>query len=135
MTAELADEDIAGVAATYDAWRGDPDAGEYRDIAGFRESATLEEIRKHGYVLRLGRYVGAEAARDDGERFEETIARLVAQLREGQTEVHRLDEAVATNLALEAVFGRPVDLVVASAIKNPYFREYVEPTKAVLYAA
>jgi predicted nucleotidyltransferase len=37
--------------------------------------------------------------------------------------------------SLEALFGRPVDLVVASAIKNPYFRESVERTKAVLYGA
>ncbi len=37
--------------------------------------------------------------------------------------------------SLEALFGRPVDLVVASAIKNPYFREAVERTKALLYAA
>ncbi|MCR4392655.1 MAG: nucleotidyltransferase domain-containing protein [Candidatus Acetothermia bacterium] len=35
--------------------------------------------------------------------------------------------------SLEALFGRPVDLVVASAIKNPYFRESIERTKAVLY--
>lgn len=37
--------------------------------------------------------------------------------------------------SLEALFRRPVDLVVASAIKNPYFREAVERTKALLYAA
>lgn len=37
--------------------------------------------------------------------------------------------------SLETLFGRPVDLVVASAIKNPYFREAVERTKALLYAA
>jgi predicted nucleotidyltransferase len=36
---------------------------------------------------------------------------------------------------LEALFRRPVDLVVASAIKNPYFLEAVERTKALLYAA
>ncbi|MCC7017103.1 MAG: nucleotidyltransferase domain-containing protein [Rhodospirillales bacterium] len=36
---------------------------------------------------------------------------------------------------LEQLFGRPVDLVVASAIKNPYFRESVEKTRALLYAA
>jgi len=36
--------------------------------------------------------------------------------------------------ALEALFGRPVDLVVASAIKNPYFRESVEKTRELLYA-
>ena len=37
--------------------------------------------------------------------------------------------------ALEQLFGQPVDLVVASAIKNPYFRQSVEQTKALLYAA
>jgi predicted nucleotidyltransferase len=36
--------------------------------------------------------------------------------------------------ALEALTGRPVDLVVASAIKNPYFRQVVERTKTLLYA-
>jgi type I restriction enzyme M protein len=48
---ELTDEDIRKIADTYHAWRGDPDAGEYRDVPGFCKSATLEEIRQHGYVL------------------------------------------------------------------------------------
>jgi hypothetical protein len=37
--------------------------------------------------------------------------------------------------ALEELLGRPVDLVVASAIRNPYFRQSVEQSKALLYAA
>lgn len=37
--------------------------------------------------------------------------------------------------ALSQLFGRPVDLVVESAIKKPYFRESVEHNKALLYAA
>jgi predicted nucleotidyltransferase len=37
--------------------------------------------------------------------------------------------------ALQSLSGRPVDLVVASAIKNPYFRQSVERTKTLLYAA
>ena len=36
---------------------------------------------------------------------------------------------------LERLFGRPVDLVAASAIRNPYFRESVEETRATLYEA
>ena len=36
---------------------------------------------------------------------------------------------------LEALFGRHVDLVVASGIRNPFFRESVERTKTLLYAA
>jgi uncharacterized protein len=37
--------------------------------------------------------------------------------------------------SLERLFGRSVDLVVGSAIRNPYFRESVDRTKALLYAA
>jgi len=36
---------------------------------------------------------------------------------------------------LENLLERKVDLVVASAIKNPYFREGVDRKKALLYAA
>jgi len=95
---ELTDEDIARIARTYHAWRGDPDGGEYRDVPGFSKSATLEEIRQHGHVLTPGRYVGAEAVEDDGEAFEEKMARLVAQLREQQAEARRLDDTIAANL-------------------------------------
>lgn len=35
---------------------------------------------------------------------------------------------------LQALLGRPVDLVVARAIRNPYFRQAVEETREVLYA-
>ena len=58
---ELTDEDIARIASTYHAWRGEKDAGEYADVAGFCKSAPLDEVRQHGHVLTPGRYVGAEA--------------------------------------------------------------------------
>jgi len=83
---ELTDEDIAKIADTYHAWRGDKDAGEYRDTPGFCKSATLEKIRRHGYVLTPGRYVGAEAVPDDGEPFEDTVKRLTITSRELQAE-------------------------------------------------
>jgi type I restriction enzyme M protein len=95
---ELTDEEIRNIAETYHTRRGEKEAGEYRDIPGFCKSATLEEIRKHGYVLTPGRYVGAEAAEDDGERFEEKMKRLVTQLREQQAEAAKLDAAIAANL-------------------------------------
>ena len=95
---ELTTEDIARIAGTYHAWRGDPDAGEYADVPGFCKAATAEEIRGHGFVLTPGRYVGAEAAEDDGEPFEEKMRRLIAELDEQQTEASRLDDAIAANL-------------------------------------
>ena len=37
--------------------------------------------------------------------------------------------------ALQSLFGRPVDLVMTRAIKNPYFLKSVNQTRTVLYAA
>ena len=73
-------------------------AGDYADVPGFCKSATLEEIRKHGHVLTPGRYVGAEPQPDDGEPFQEKMARLAAQWREQQAEAQRLNAAIAENL-------------------------------------
>jgi type I restriction enzyme M protein len=95
---ELTDEDVARIAGTYHAWRGEKEAGEYADALGFCKSATLEEVRKHGHVLTPGRYVGAEAQEDDGEPFEEKMRRLTATLREQQGEAAKLDAAIAANL-------------------------------------
>ncbi|HVL88563.1 MAG TPA: class I SAM-dependent DNA methyltransferase [Candidatus Thermoplasmatota archaeon] len=95
---ELTTEDVAKIAGTYHAWRGDPGAGKYEDVPGFCRSAKLEEIRKHGHVLTPGRYVGAGAVEDDGEPFDEKMKRLVATLKEQQAEANRLDKAIATNL-------------------------------------
>jgi type I restriction enzyme M protein len=95
---ELTDEDIAKIADTYHAWRGEKEAGEYADIAGFCKSAPLDEVRKHGHVLTPGRYVGAEAVEDDGEPFKEKMQRLAATLREQQAEAKKLDAVIAANL-------------------------------------
>ncbi len=95
---ELTDEDIARIANTYHAWRGEVGVDGSADVPGFCKSATLDEIRKHGHVLTPGRYVGAEAQEDDGEPFEEKMQRLVAQLREQQAEAAKLDAAISANL-------------------------------------
>jgi len=95
---ELTDEEIRKIADTYHAWRGEKDAGEYADVPGFCKSATLDEIRRHDYVLTPGRYVGAAAQEDDGEPFEVKMARLAAQWRKQRAEAARLDAAIETNL-------------------------------------
>jgi type I restriction enzyme M protein len=95
---ELTDEDIARIARTYHAWRGEGDAGAYADVPGFCKSATLEDIRAHGHVLTPGRYVGAEAQADDGEPFEEKMARLTADLKAQFAESARLERIIQENL-------------------------------------
>jgi len=96
---ELTEEDIRKLADTYHAWRGDKDCKvRYADVPGFCKSATLDDIRAHGYVLTPGRYVGVAKKEDDGEPFEEKMKRLVAQLREQQAEAQKLDAAIQENL-------------------------------------
>ncbi len=94
---ELTDEEIGKVADTYHNWRGDG-PGEYEDVPGFCKSATLEEIRRQGYVLTPGRYVGVPPQEEDDEPFEEKMQRLVAQLRAQQEEAEQLDQAIWKNL-------------------------------------
>lgn len=95
---ELTDAEIQKIADTYHAWRGEKNAGEYADVAGFCKSATLEEIRKHDHVLTPGRYVGAAEQEDDGEPFEEKMRRLSALWREQRAEGARLDALIEANL-------------------------------------
>lgn len=95
---EFSDEEIARIAHTYHAWRGEKGAGDYKDIPGFCKSTKIEEIRKHGHVLTPGRYVGAEEVEDDGEPFEEKMKRLTTTLRQQQAEGAKLDAAIAANL-------------------------------------
>ena len=89
-------EDIAKVADTYHGWR--TAGGSYEDVAGFCKSATREEIATHDCVLTPGRYVGAEEVEDDGEPFEERMARLTAQLSEQMKEGEELDDQIRTVL-------------------------------------
>lgn len=95
---ELTDEEVQKIADTYHAWRGEKDAGEYDDVAGFCKSASIEDIRKHDYVLTPGRYVGAAEQEGDGEPFDEKMARLFSQWREQQAVSAKLDAAIEANL-------------------------------------
>jgi type I restriction enzyme M protein len=105
---DFAPEDIRKIADTFHAWKASsfplPEGegqgeGEYEDIPGFCKSATLEDIKKHDYVLTPGRYVGAAAQEDDGEPFEEKMARLTAQLSDQLVESAQLEQAIRANLA------------------------------------
>lgn len=95
---ELTDDIVTRIARTYHAWRGEEEAGEYADIAGFCKSASTDEVRAHGHVLTPGRYVGAESAEEDGQPFGEKMQNLASMLREQQAEAAKLDAAIAANL-------------------------------------
>jgi len=85
---ELTDADVAKIADTYHAWRGEKGAGAYADVAGFCRSVALGAVERHGFVLTPGRYVGAEDQEEDEvpfvERFSSLERSLQAQFQVGE---------------------------------------------------
>jgi type I restriction enzyme M protein len=75
------DEQIKLIADTVRKWRGQKEYGEYKDIPGFCKLATLDEVRKNGYVLTPGRYVGLKPEEDDGVPFEKKMRKLSEELK------------------------------------------------------
>ena len=86
-------EDIKKISDTYHAYRGTNNQ-EYQDIAGFSKVALLDEIAKNDYVLTPGRYVGLAKQEDDGEPYEEKMARLTSELKEQFEESNKLQAQI-----------------------------------------
>ncbi|KAA8415904.1 N-6 DNA methylase, partial [Acetobacter sp. DmW_125126] len=97
---ELTDEDVARIADTYHAWRGEKDAGTYEDSPGFCKSSTLDEVERHGFVLTPGRYVGAEEAEEDSVPFTERFAALEKTLKEQFAQGDALNAKITASLKL-----------------------------------
>ncbi len=95
---EFTDEVIDKIAGTVAAWRGEAEAGDYQDVAGFCRSVTLAEIGEHGHVLTPGRYVGAEAVEDDDEGFADKMQRLTETLGEQMAKGAELDQLIRQKL-------------------------------------
>lgn len=92
---ELSDDEIAMIADTYHNWKA---GKKYEDVAGFCKSVTLKEIQEQGYVLTPGRYVGAADVEEDGEPFDEKMARLKKELEAQFEESDKLEKLIRENL-------------------------------------
>ena len=95
---ELTTDDIAEIARTYHAWRGEAKDGDYEDVPGFCKATTLDDIKANDYVLTPGRYVGAAELEDDGELFEERMQALTQVLFEQMADAEKLDALIKSNL-------------------------------------
>ncbi len=91
---ELTEEDIAKIADTYNAYAD----GTLEDQKGFCAVVSTEEIAKQDYILTPGRYVGIEEQEDDGEPFEEKMARLTGELSELFDQSHKLEAEIRQKL-------------------------------------
>lgn len=89
---------IQKITNTVRAWRGEAGAETYEDIAGYCKMANLEEVKKNGYILTPGRYVGLADVEDDGVPFEEKMQRLSKELRTAFVWGRELESAIESNL-------------------------------------
>ena len=93
------DEQIKKITSTVRAWRGEKDAGEYGDIAGFCRAVSKEEIAtRGGYVLTPGRYVGLADEEDDGVPFAEKMKKLSDELNNAFLRGRELEEKIEKNI-------------------------------------
>jgi type I restriction enzyme M protein len=91
---EFMPEDIQKVAKAFDAFR----EGTLEEEKGFSAVVTTEDIAKQDYILTPGRYAGIPDEEDDGEPFEEKMARLTGELSKCFEESNRLQGEIKKNL-------------------------------------
>ena len=87
--------DIQKMAQTYRAYAD----GTLDDVKGFCAVVSTEDIAKQDYILTPGRYVGIEEQEDDGEPFEEKMARLTSELYEMFEKSKSLEEEIRSKLS------------------------------------
>ena len=94
-TREFSAEGITAISETYHNWRN-PD-GDYEDVKGFCNSASIKRVRELDYVLTPGRYVGLPDDEDDFD-FNERFSKLKAEFEEQLLEETKLNKLIMDNL-------------------------------------
>lgn len=72
--------------------------GIYRDVPGLCKVVAIEEIRKQGYSLNPGRYVGVRTRDEEEHDFKRRIQELNEQLERLNTKAKDLEERIAKNV-------------------------------------
>ena len=96
-----------------------------------RRTPQIRNLCRRHHVKRLD--VFGSAVNGDFRPDESDIDFLVEF--DDSVEGQRFETRFQLNEELETLFGRPVDLVVDSAIQNPYFRDQVDQTREPIYEA
>lgn len=93
--------------------------------------SELEAACHRRAVSRLELF--GSAVRDDFDEATSDLDFLVEF--DAATELPALDRYFGLKEDLEALFERPVDLVMPNAVRNPYLRAEIERDRQLLYAA
>jgi len=95
-----------------------------------RRSGIADLCRRYG-VRTLYLFGSAATAAWDSSRSDfDFIVSFLPRPRESIA-----DRYLGLANGLEAILGRPVDLLTENAVRNPYFRRNVDATRVALYAA
>jgi predicted nucleotidyltransferase len=96
-----------------------------------QHQVRLAELCRRYRVRRLELFGSAAGDEFDPQHSDLDFLVEFEPLSDGQ----HADMYFGLRESLEALFSRPVDLVMTRAIRNRYFLEAIEPTRTVLYAA
>ncbi|MCL1862289.1 MAG: type I restriction-modification system subunit M [Defluviitaleaceae bacterium] len=91
---EVTHDEVIKIADTFKAFS----EGTLEDVKGFCATVATEEIAKQDYILTPGRYVGIEKQADDGEPFNDKMARLTAELSELFKKSDELEDEIRKRL-------------------------------------
>lgn len=92
---ELTDADVGRIAGAFSRFED----GTLSDEKGFCAVVSTEDIAKQDFVLTPGRYVGVADCVEDGEPFEEKMARLTGELSGLFAESRKAEEEIKKQLA------------------------------------
>jgi len=95
------------------------------------KALELQEICRRWHVLRLSLFGSAARGSFDPATSDLDFLVQFSKLSPAQ----HADCYFSLQEDLERLFGRPVDLVEPEPIRNPYFRQAVEQSRVLIYAA
>ncbi|HEV2548637.1 MAG TPA: nucleotidyltransferase domain-containing protein [Stellaceae bacterium] len=93
--------------------------------------AELAQLCRRHHVRRLDLF--GSAARGEFDEDNSDVD-FVVEFENGAT-AKALDTYFGLKEALEALLGRPVDLVMSGAVENPYIKASIERSQEQVYAA
>ncbi|MFY9493200.1 MAG: N-6 DNA methylase [Minisyncoccia bacterium] len=92
------DEQIERIASIVQSYRGE-NGKKYQNIKGLCKVATIDEVKKAGYSLNPGRYVGVtDNGNGDEGNFGEKVKKLHSELKGLTDEAHELENKIFENL-------------------------------------
>jgi predicted nucleotidyltransferase len=92
--------------------------------------SELRQLCERYRVRRLELFGSATSPRFDPSSSDLDFLVEFEDLRQGY-----FDAYFGLLESLEELFGKPVDLVMSRAVKNPYFLEGIQASRTLLYAA